>query len=853
MASDSERRRIVFVTQELDPFVPGGAGAVVAGLATDLAVVHHVTVILASAGPGGEVTTPFGLVTVDPGEPDGSADWFIERSRRAGLALARLVSDEAVDLVEFCDFEGLAFWSLLHRAELGLEATRLAVRLHGPVNALAMDGAFGPTRPAPPVDTLGLIERLVLVMADAVIVPSPEVGEWAVATFGIEAERLVVGPPPVPAVTPVEWSPRQSPHFVSYGRLTEQKGTHDLVRAMVPVLDRYPDATLDLIGPDGWSREENRPMSEVVRELVPARHRDRVSLVGAMARDDALGSISTALAVVIPSRYESFCLAAHEARRAGLPVVVPAMAPFAPYEVGSGLLVYDGSVEGLTRCLLDLIADPAIAARLVTEPAPRVGNPLAAYEGRLPDPRHPNSQAGLATMAGKRLEELDSAPPGRVARMATAVMRWLPRPLAAVALRLVPPRLKDRFRSVASWPAEVERREREAAAGSVRTAIAAGRFSEVPDPRVSVVIPCFDQGEWVEEAVASVFRQTFSSWEIVLVDDGSTHPATVAALDRLARWPRVSLVRQDNAGLPAARNAGMRVASGEFVVPLDADDELTPEFMSQMVAALEARPDAAFAHCWSELFGDVAAIWVPRPYNRYWQRLSNGIVGCVLLRRSAWQAVGGYDESMRSGHEDWELWLRLDAAGWDQVQVRQPLFRYRKHGISMSVQSEAGFERGAAQIRDRHPDLYAPGVLGPLKTAAYPYLSLVAAAGTPTAGEDVEVVADPTAAVGKFVAVWKEGDGLDQVLAAADRLEHAATRAFAVSGTGTTVWRRWCLVDPNAEPRGGVGGESAAPDGWINGQFPDPDWTVDRSVVPAGLALMRQRPEETGPAPWRTR
>jgi O-antigen biosynthesis protein len=68
--------------------------------------------------------------------------------------------------------------------------------------------------------------------------------------------------------------------------------------------------------------------------------------------------------------------------------------------------------------------------------------------------------------------------------------------------------------------------------------------------------------------------------------------------------------------------------------------------------------------------------------------------------------VGGYDETMTSGNEDWELWLRLQEAGWGQVQVPLPLFRYRKHGVSMSVATEARFEEGRRMVRDRHPSLY---------------------------------------------------------------------------------------------------------------------------------------------------
>ena len=168
------------------------------------------------------------------------------------------------------------------------------------------------------------------------------------------------------------------------------------------------------------------------------------------------------------------------------------------------------------------------------------------------------------------------------------------------------------------------------------------------------------------------------------------------------------MLRQENRGLSGARNAGMQLAQGRFLVPLDADDEIAPEFLEVLHSALEGRPDAAYAHCWSELYGDEEATWVARPFNPYQLALSNSVVGCVLLRAEAWKQVGGYDETMRNGNEDWDFWLRLLEVGWNQVQVRRPLFRYRRHGVSMSVTTEARFEAAREEIARRHPPCSTP-------------------------------------------------------------------------------------------------------------------------------------------------
>jgi glycosyltransferase involved in cell wall biosynthesis len=828
--------RIVFVTQELEPLVPGGAATVIAGLRERLAVSHRIGVLLAA--PGTPSVTGPDVEVVEVPTSDGTIGWFVERSRRLAIALAESHRRDPIDLVEFTDFEATALWTMAHRQELGLERVRLAVRFHGPIEAVI--AAIGV---APPLfAALGRLERAVLGAADAVLVPSAAVGEWAVERYGLEPERVVVAPPPVPDISPVERRPAPQPHLVVFGRLAEQKGTHDLAAVLPDVLEAFPDLTIAFIGADGWSFTEDRRMSAVLLESIPTGQRSRVELLGPLPRPLALARMADAWAVVLPSRFETFCLAAHEVRRAGLAVIAPDLPAFAAFRIGAGILVYDGTRPGLTAVLGAAAGDRDLMDRLAAEPVPEVGDPGAAYRSALPSVRHPRSQAGLSTRCVGELEAALRSPAGAGDGVARRLLRLLPTPVARLAVRLVPRRLKDRFRRVASWPEEEERRRREEKLRNLRRR--ARHLAALPEPRVTVVIPCFDSGAWVEDAVASVFAQTFDSWDIVLVDDGSTDPASIRILDAMAAWPRVRLVRQPNAGLPAARNAGIATARGEFVVPLDADDELEPEYLEGMLGALLAAPGAAFAHCWARLFGDVDAVWVPRPDNPYWQRLGNGIVGCVLLRRAAWEAVGGYDATMRRGHEDWEMWLRLEAAGWGRTRVDRPLFRYRKRAGSMSVFSEAGFEAGLAEIRQRHPGLYTAAALRALKREWYPVVSVVSARrGAGEHPDEVEFVDSFGRARGKYLIDLGEQDVDDAaLLAAAHRLETTPAAAGAAVGPGVVMWRRWALLDSASGLFGVLDGSPDA----VPEATPHPDWTVDASLVPPGIGVLRQRPEEAG-------
>jgi len=408
-----------------------------------------------------------------------------------------------------------------------------------------------------------------------------------------------------------------------------------------------------------------------------------------------------------------------------------------------------------------------------------------------------------------------------------------------------------------------------------------GEFPEIDVPLVSVIIPVHDDAEFIDEAIESVFNQTRSSFEIIVVNDGSTDAQSLEILDRLA-WPRTTVISQPNRGLAAARNAGVRASSGAFIVPLDVDDALEPRFLEAQLEVLEANDSIAYTTTWSRLTGDVEAVWIPRPFNEYQILLSNSNVGCVVLRRSAFDSVGGYDEELRSGNEDWDLWVRLMAAGHTMVEIPEVLFRYRKHGITMSVRTEARFESARLEMVASHADLYEPSALVQRKRRAYPALSVVVpdAAGLGSllrqsvADAEILVVGSPSdgdrkeiesrgwslstvdsvdgaiaTSIGKYVTLWDPtSEAAPQLLhRLAITLEEAPDAGFAATATEApvTVVRRWSLADPDA-PSAAVFVESAATAAacFHPGDRPAEEW--QRPTEVSGLPVHRQRPEESG-------
>ena len=201
--------------------------------------------------------------------------------------------------------------------------------------------------------------------------------------------------------------------------------------------------------------------------------------------------------------------------------------------------------------------------------------------------------------------------------------------------------------------------------------------------RISVLMPCFNHGTFIGEAIDSVLAQTLQDFEIIVVDDGSTDPLTKGVLSRLST-PRTTVLTTKNQGLPAARNHAAEHASGALFCALDCDDKLAPTWFEKAVKTLDERPDLAFVSHWLETFGDEHWTWKPERCDLPALLARNTVNGAAVVRREAFEAVGGYDASMRDGCEDWDFWLRLAERGLTGAIIPEVLFYYRRRSDSMS-------------------------------------------------------------------------------------------------------------------------------------------------------------------------
>jgi glycosyltransferase involved in cell wall biosynthesis len=251
---------------------------------------------------------------------------------------------------------------------------------------------------------------------------------------------------------------------------------------------------------------------------------------------------------------------------------------------------------------------------------------------------------------------------------------------------------------------------------------------------VSIVIPCHNPAPFLLDAIASARAQIHQPVETILVDDGSDTPESGAVLEVASqRVDRYIVQRQK--GLAAARNAGIRAASGCLFVPLDCDDILEPEFVAACLRAFQDHPEAAFVYSDYRVFGNFNYAERLEEYNLYRLLERNTLIYAALIRKEDWELAGGYNESMRFGCEDWDFWLRLAAHRRFGHHVGRTLFGYRKHGRSLFDVAREHRGEILRSLRADHDRLYRDTELARIKTEWEPAVCFAGA--PPAAGQTI--------------------------------------------------------------------------------------------------------------------
>jgi len=223
---------------------------------------------------------------------------------------------------------------------------------------------------------------------------------------------------------------------------------------------------------------------------------------------------------------------------------------------------------------------------------------------------------------------------------------------------------------------------------------------------VSVITPCYDQGAFLIDAIASVERHAPPNCELIVVNDGSQDPRTLEILDRL-KQSGYFVFDQKNAGLSAARNRGIGLARGRYVLPLDDDNRIREGFLQAAITALDSHPRVGIVYSDRQDFGWYHKTQLVPEFDLFSLLKLNFIDACAVLRKQVWLDCGGYDTDFRA-LEDWEFWIHAAEIGWQFHHLPLVGFDYRVRPGSMvsvidSIDVWADFCR---RIRNKHPDFY---------------------------------------------------------------------------------------------------------------------------------------------------
>ena len=219
----------------------------------------------------------------------------------------------------------------------------------------------------------------------------------------------------------------------------------------------------------------------------------------------------------------------------------------------------------------------------------------------------------------------------------------------------------------------------------------------VAEGKVSIVIPCFNHGAMLREALASLEEvRNENLLEVIIVDDGSSDAETIRILKEVAE-AGYKVVSQPNGGLGAARNAGIRRAKGEFILPLDSDNRLRRVYLEQGVSLLKENPSLGVIYADAEYFGEKTGRWQVQEFDLLSLIRMNFIDACALYRKALWEGVGGYDEQMPwMGLEDWDFWLRVARQGGSFFHLPEVGFDYRVRADSQIART-IGFDGRVAR------------------------------------------------------------------------------------------------------------------------------------------------------------
>ncbi len=240
-------------------------------------------------------------------------------------------------------------------------------------------------------------------------------------------------------------------------------------------------------------------------------------------------------------------------------------------------------------------------------------------------------------------------------------------------------------------------------------------------PVVSVIIPCYNHGKFLDECIQSILRSDYTAYEVIVVNDGSIDSFTNQFIDKI-NHPDIRIIKTKNQGLAMARNTGIKASSGKYILPLDADDKISPTYISKGLKILDNDETIKVVTAETRLFGAVNHRMDLLNFNMENLICQNTMVCSSFFRRKDFDLTHGYNPNMKYGFEDWDFWLSLLETGGSVYRIPEEHFFYRikKNSMITNLQQKETYLRNMRyQLYINHKKLYSTYFFDPVKSFEY--------------------------------------------------------------------------------------------------------------------------------------
>ncbi len=569
------------------------------------------------------------------------------------------------DAIESEDFSGIAYF-LMQKKLVGcseLEGIPIVLTLHSSQYMLYPADQMPSYRLSD--YWVGRMEKFCTLAADGLIAPTQYIANQAIAALGDNLDIEIIPLPATKQLLDQNQLPQaqlEAGDVIYFGRLEVRKGILPLIEACSSLWDSGVDFRLTAIGGDTWYHLQGCYMKDYLQQKYHQYIKaGKLIISPPLVQSQLYDRIAKAWCVIIPSLWENFpntCLESMLLRKTILASSGVGHVEMLRTSTGEAGILFDWQISGdFERQLKRILALSPEEILLIGQQSRHL---ILAISG--------HQQVLL-----QRLQYLEKA-----------IQRNHHHPRKIFPSLNYPPLGHISYPQVSFNNANIQ-------------------------GRVSVCIPFYNHGQFIEETLDSVYASDYPDIEVIVLDDGSNDIQSLKKLASLRdHYPNLKVIHTSNQGVAAARNEMAVIASGEYIAFLDSDDRVSPIFYTQAVNVLNQYENVGFVASWLKEFGNSQKVWIAwNPEFPY--LLCHNMMGvCTIVRKSAYLAVGGMKSVLAENLEDYECWISLCEQGWVGVVI--PAFHYfyrirpnSRLGSSNREQLLYLYEA----IANLHPDLYS--------------------------------------------------------------------------------------------------------------------------------------------------